>query len=210
MYKEKLTLTQAISMEEIGDIMIIDASSEALPPLTHPQGGSWKENYIQLRTKFRHISPDKLLSTLSSRYIIEVPVAVDLDSNTFTWRYLHGLENAQVSKRVKTSTEYVYVLVNAGYPDLVKIGMTTDTVEKRVASINNASTVNEWKAKFALPVRSGAAMLIEQQVHKSFKQFRVDSDQGSSREFFKLDPFIAFSKVREVGSIHRVGEDLVF
>ena len=110
----------------------------------------------------------------------------------------------------KDNIEYIYILVNPGYPSLVKIGMTIKDVPSRVTSINATATVEEWVPKFALPVEKGTAFYVEQAVHNFFASLRVDSDLGSSREFFTLDPLTAFDKVREIGAVFAVGNPITY
>lgn len=209
MYKDKISLHTAKQLELTGHITIVDASPESLGPLGD-QGKTWKENFIKLQSKHRHISPDKLLNFLSAKYIIEVAEKTNEETNTYSWRYLYGIQNSKINDKSTNNIEYVYILVNAGYPNLVKIGMTITTVCARVAGLNASSTVNEWVAKFALPLEKGSAYKVEQAVHAHFASQRVSSDQGGSREFFEVDPLTAFDKVREIGALFAVGNPIVF
>lgn len=210
MFKDKISLSQAMSLELLGEITIVDSSPESV--LAYPKvGKKWKENFIILQSKHRHISPGKLLDFLSARYLIEVSEGqVDEDTNTFSWRYFHGIENVKVKEKSTDNIEYVYVLVNPAYPTLVKIGMTIHDVHRRVKGINATATVEEWVPKFALPVRKGKAYEVEQAVHTFFAGQRVNSDHGASREFFTLSPFTAFDKIREVGDVFRVGDPITY
>ena len=199
-----------MSLELIGEITIVDSSPESVTPFGD-SGRKWKEAFITLQSKHRHISPGKLLDFLSARYLIEVSEGqVDEYTNTFSWRYFHGIENAKVKEKSIDNIEYVYVLVNPAYPSLVKIGMTIHDVHRRVKGINATATVEEWVPKFALPVRKGKAYEVEQAVHIFFAGQRVNSDHGNSREFFTLSPFAAFDKIREVGALFTVGEPVIY
>lgn len=210
MFKDKISLPEAMSLELLGEITIVDSSPESLPPFGE-NGKRWKEAFITLQSKYRHISPEKLPNYLSAKYLIEAPEGlVDKDSNTYSWRYFHGIENARIKDKSTDNIEYVYVLVNPGYPSLVKIGMTIHDVHRRVKGINSTATVQEWVPKFALPVSKGSALKVEQSVHKAFKSKRVSSDLGNEREFFELDPFTAFDKVREIGEVFRVGNPIIY
>lgn len=210
MYKDKISLSEARVLESIGEITIVDASPESATPFGE-NGKQWKEAFISLQSKHRHISPDKLLNFLSAKYLIEVSEGiVDTDSSTYSWRYFHGIENRQIKEKSADNIEYVYILVNPGYPSLVKIGMTIKEVHSRVTSINATATVEEWVPKFALPVEKGTAFYIEQAVHTFFAPQRVSSDLGSSREFFTLDPLTAFDKVREVGAVFAIGNPITY
>jgi len=210
MFKDKISLSQAMSYELLGDITIVDASPESLPPFGE-NGKRWKEAFISLQSKHRHISPDKLLTFLSAKYLIEVSEGlVDEDTNTYSWRYLHGIENSKIKEKSKDNIEYVYVLINPGYPDLIKIGMTIHDVRRRVTSINATATVEEWVPKFALPLEKGSALRVEKVIHKYFSSVMVSSDKGGSREFFKISPLTAFDKIREVGAVFQVGDPIIY
>ena len=204
MYKDKINISIAKQLQLIGQITIIDASPESLEPLGD-EGIVWKQNFKDLQATHRNISPDKLLSFIQARYSIEVP-----EDSKLSWRYLHGVENSIIACKVRDDIEYVYVLVNNGYKNLVKIGVTKQQVRDRVTSINATATVDEWVAKFAIPVKKGSAFKIEQQVHQYFASSRVSSDQGASREFFQVDALTAFDKVREVAAWFQVGNCIVY
>jgi hypothetical protein len=210
MFRDKISLPEAMSFESLGDITIVDASPESLPPFGE-NGKRWKEAFITLQSKYRHISPDKLLNFLSARYLIEVNEGiVDNNTNTYSWRYLYGVENTKIKEKSIDNIEYVYILVNPAYPSLVKIGMTIHDVNRRVTSINATATVEEWVPKFALPLKKGSALKVEKAVHKYFSSVRVSSDRGGSREFFKVTPFEAFDKVREIGAMFMVGNPITY
>jgi len=209
MYKDKISLSEAMSYELLGDITIVDTSPESLGPLGD-NGKRWKEAFIKLQSKHRHISPEKLMSFISAKYIIEVPVDHIEETNTFSWRYLHGVQNSKILDKSKDNIEYVYILVNAGYPNVVKIGMTVTTVQRRVTGLNASSTVDEWVGKFAIPVEKGSAYKEEQAVHAYFASQRGSSDKGGSREFFEVSPLTAFDKVREIGALFMVGDPIIY
>lgn len=209
MYRDKITLQTAKQLESTGHITIIDPSPQSLSPLGH-QGKVWKENFIKLQSKHRHISPEKLQSFLSAKYVIEVAEKTDEATCTYSWRYLYGIQNSNIKDKQNDNIEYVYILVNAGYQNLVKIGMTIATVPSRVTGLNASSTVNEWQAKFAICVESGSAYKIEQAVHTHFACRRISSDMGGSREFFEVSPLAAFDKLREIGALFMVGEPIVY
>jgi len=210
MYKDRISLHTAKQLELTGHITIVDSSPESVTPFGD-SGKKWKEAFIALQSKYRHISPEKLLTFLSAKYLIEVSEGiVDKDTNTYSWRYFHGIENSKIKEKSTDDIEYVYVLVNPGYPSLVKIGMTIHDVPRRVTAINATATVEEWVPKFALPVRKGTAMKVEKAVHKHFNSVRVSSDKGGKREFFTLSPLTAFDKVREVGALFMVGDPIIY
>jgi len=210
MYKDKISMAEAMSLELIGEITIVDSSPESV--LAYPKvGKKWKEAFITLQSKYRHVSPEKLLTFLSAKYLIEVSEGiVDKDTSTYSWRYFHAIENSKIKDKSIDDIEYVYVLVNPAYPSLVKIGMTIHDVNRRVTSINATATVEEWVPKFALPLKKGSALKVEKAVHKHFSSVRVSSDRGGSREFFTLSPLTAFDRIREVGALFTVGEPVIY
>lgn len=208
MYLENITMEKALELESQGIVEIVDASPKFLKPW---KGNShWKDAYTRLQTKVFHVSPEKVLSHFNTKYRMEVFEIENEETGTCVWRYFYAIEIDKKFESISEDTEYVYVLTNPGYPDLVKIGMTVRDVQKRAESINATGTVSEWVAKFAIPLQKGSAYKVEQNVHKHFSYCRVDSDQGSSREFFRINPMIAFDKVRELGKDFLVGDPIVY
>ena len=135
MHRDKLPLDEALHLESIGEITILDPSSGTV---YHPQSQMWKNNYSALRSKFRYVDTSKFLTFIRAKYLIEIPLLEN------EWGFVYGLENLDFQNHTKDNIEYIYVLINPGYPDLVKIGMTERTVEGRVRGINRTSTVYEW------------------------------------------------------------------
>jgi hypothetical protein len=85
---------------------------------------------------------------------------------------------------------WIYILSTREIPDLLKIGMTTRTVEERVREINRATGVVIpfgvracWRVK--------APSTAERMLHQEFDGQRVRSD----REFFRIDFFQAQSRI---------------
>lgn len=208
MYQDKITLEQALRLQSLGDITIVDGSPSSLPAMGD-QGLLWKENFQSLRSKARHISQDKLLSHFNAKYVIELSQGW-VGETTYQWRYLHGIENTNIVDKIADNIEYVYILTNDGYPHLVKIGATITEVSSRVKGINTAGTVDEWKAKFALPLQKGAGFKVENTMHRAFADKRVKSSEGHSREFFTVDAVTALDKLREVGALFQVGNVIVY
>ena len=205
MYRDRITLDKALTLAETGEITIVSTLDDTS---YHPLANEWYSNYISLKEKARHIQSDRLFTHFPAHYTIEIPN--DIDEDTIEWIYLFGIKNPDIKFRTKDNIEYIYILTNPGEPGIIKIGMTERTVEGRVKGINATSTVTEWVPKFALTVSKGNAFKIEQQMHKAFANLRIDSDQGNEREFFKLDPLIAFDKLREIGALHQVGNPIIY
>lgn len=205
MYRDKLTLNEALKLENTGEITIVSTLDDTS---YHPRASEFYSNYLALKSKARHVQSDRIFNYFPAFYSIEIPSRVDED--TMEWYYLYGIKNLEIKNKTKDNIEYVYVLVNPGYPDLVKIGMTERDVSTRAKWINGAGVLTEWLPKFALPVAKGSAYKIEQQMHKLFAEYRVGSDQGHEREFFRLNPLTAFDKLREIGALHQVGDPIVY
>jgi len=201
MYRDKLSLDEALHLESIGEITILDPSNNTSH---HPQSQMWKNNYSALRSKFRHVDTSRFLTFVRAKYLIEIPLT------ECEWDFVYGIENIDFQRSTKDNIEYIYVLTNPGYPDLVKIGMTERTVEGRVRGINRTATVHEWIPKFALPVSKGNAFRVEQQVHKYFSDKRISSDHDNEKEFFQINPLTAFDKVREIGALFQVGNPIIY
>jgi hypothetical protein len=90
------------------------------------------------------------------------------------------LENVSIKDEIGAG--WIYILSTRDNPTLIKIGMTTRTVEQRVKEINAATGV-------AVPFgvrqcwRVMTPLKAEQIVHSSLSDFRVRND----REFFRID-----------------------
>jgi hypothetical protein len=85
---------------------------------------------------------------------------------------------------------WVYILSTREIPDLLKIGMTTRTVEERVREINRATgVVIPFGVRACWRVKSPSTA--ERMLHQEFDGQRVRSD----REFFRIDFFQAQSRI---------------
>ena len=79
--------------------------------------------------------------------------------------------------------QIVYVLTNEAMPGIVKIGLTTDSIESRLGSLNSHSGVPlPFECHFAAEVDSCAR--IERILHQLFSEQRINP----RREFFRVDP----------------------
>lgn len=80
-------------------------------------------------------------------------------------------------------SDIVYVLTNEAMPGIVKIGLTTDSVESRLAGLNSHSGVPlPFECYFAAEVDS--CTRIERILHQLFSEHRINP----RREFFRVDP----------------------
>ncbi len=77
----------------------------------------------------------------------------------------------------------IYVLTNEAMPGLIKVGMTTDTVESRLTALSGATGVPlPFECYFAAEVKDAART--EKTLHQLFSETRINA----KREFFRLDP----------------------
>lgn len=83
--------------------------------------------------------------------------------------------------------EIVYVLTNEAMDGLVKIGLTTTSVEERIKQLDNTSLPLPFQCFYAAEVANAA--IVESKLHKIFADKRV----RTNREFFR----VAANQVRE-------------
>ena len=77
----------------------------------------------------------------------------------------------------------IYVLTNEAMPGIVKIGLTTDSVESRITQLSSATGVPlPFECYFAAEVTD--CNKLEKTLHQLFSDGRVNP----KREFFKIDP----------------------
>jgi len=92
------------------------------------------------------------------------------------------------------ASEYVYVLVNKSVPNMVKIGMTTNTPDERARQISTATGVaTPW-----IPVYSYQCYrsdLLESEVHHHLREHRV----SKNREMFNIDSHTAQRVIEDLG-----------
>lgn len=79
------------------------------------------------------------------------------------------------------SNEYLYILSRKEEPNILKIGMTTRNVQKRVNEINSATGVlYPYSARKVYKVKD--CKKVESDVHRLLAKYRIRAD----REFFKI------------------------
>ncbi|WP_215779110.1 GIY-YIG nuclease family protein [Paludibacterium sp. B53371] len=80
----------------------------------------------------------------------------------------------------------IYVLTNEAMPGLVKIGLTTDSVESRIANLSSHTGIPlPFECHFAAEIPDDIKLeKIEKTLHQLFSEHRVNP----KREFFKLEP----------------------
>lgn len=92
----------------------------------------------------------------------------------------------------------VYVLTNEEMPGLVKIGLTTESVESRISQLSASSGVPiAFECYFAAEVKDCAKL--EKTLHKLFSDHRVNP----KREFFRVDPEKVVLAI-SIGEFHEI------
>jgi hypothetical protein len=91
-------------------------------------------------------------------------------------------------------SEYIYVLVNRSIPNMVKIGMTTRSVDERAREINRGTGVpTPWIPVYSLPCY--ASGILEKRVHERLAQYRINED----REMFGVTSNTAQQVIEDLG-----------
>lgn len=80
----------------------------------------------------------------------------------------------------------IYVLTNEAMPGLVKIGLTTDSVESRISNLSATTGVPlPFECHFAVEVPDETNLnKLEKTLHQLFSEHRINP----KREFFKVEP----------------------
>ena len=144
----------------------------------------------------------KYVTPEESHYYIKLNYRQHHRADAFTrvkeddgWDHVHYLASAILDPSgAVRALEYVYVLVNKSVPNMVKIGMTTNTPDERARQISSATGVaTPW-----IPVYSYKCYrsdLLEEEVHNHFKEHRVNAN----REMFAIDSHTAQKAIESLG-----------
>ena len=111
------------------------------------------------------------------------------------WDSVHYLVSAVLDPSgAVRPLEYVYVLVNKSVPNMVKIGMTTNTPDQRARQISAATGVaTPWISVFGYTCYRSD--LLEEEIHNHLKPYRVNTH----REMFAIDSHTAQVAIEELG-----------
>ena len=202
---KKLSFEEALELESESLITIYDFSPDTSELEFHPRAREWYQNYTDIRYKFRQLNPADVSSMLNCDYRIEVRLPYEPETNTYSWKFLFAkrTDDLKKFKQYHSKGSYVYVLTNEAYPGFVKIGKAVNPLQ-RVAQINGAGVVSEWKLRYSLPVEND--YLLEHSVHEYLADYRRTSDQGSSREFFEVTLDRAIEVIELLGSQMKTGD----
>lgn len=97
-------------------------------------------------------------------------------------------------------SEFVYILTNPTMRDLVKIGFTCDSIEKRMRELSNHAGVPvPFECAYCCEVAEGEGAETEKLIHDAFNDHRINP----RREFFRINPERVKSalKLREVRDV---------
>jgi hypothetical protein len=190
--------TQAKEMEINGDLIIYDTDRVVTPLNQNSNSSLWKENFQKLKQKFKKVPLHKLIEFLDFDYVIEYKYQEQGDTPTTIWSYSYGKtpSSAYVLEKSFNKGKYVYILTNEAYPNICKIGKAIQPTY-RVTKVNGSGTVSEWQLRWALPVSDDYK--VESIVHKTLEHLRMDSFQGSSREFFSISLDEAIKVIEDLG-----------
>jgi len=207
---ETINISQALKMESHGELILYHTNSAQSSLNEYSQFSSWKSNFQELKTKYKKIPRGKLLDFISFDFIIEhKEELIEQDPQQLVWTYMYGnrRESALKLHHSTTKGQYVYVLTNEAYPGICKIGKAVSPIS-RVKQINGAGIVSEWQLRWALPVSNGYAL--ETIVHQHLETVRMNSFQGSSREFFEITLEEAIQTIENFGEMFKVNEGIYY
>jgi len=209
MLEETITLDEAISLESQGKIIIYNPETVTSPISNMFENWGWNYNWKGLRKQFRKISVQKLPQFVDFEYRIEHKFRQDGEQNTWVWVYMYAKCVASKARLNEATSKgkYVYVLTNIVYPGICKIGKAISP-SRRIKEINGAGTVSEWELKYAIPVTDDYK--VEGIVHKNLEHLRMNSHQGSSREFFLIDFKKAIDEIESVSELFYVDKPIYY
>ena len=144
----------------------------------------------------RRVTPEE------SEFYIKLPTEKKDKADAFTlfpdndgWDRVQYLANAVLDPTGNVRpTEYIYVLVNTSVPNMVKIGMTTNTPQQRAREISKATGVAiPWIPIYEF--KCYRSDLLEREVHEYLHEWRV----ASNREMFAVDTYTAQRVIEDLG-----------
>ena len=209
MRRRRISLFELAILDAQGFVNIYCMLNPSTVPNVPAKIPQYYDNFQKLLQKYSRIPSESILDFIGCEYVSEIEVRSNDGSGSITWILLYAKDKLKLQdrERAETSGKYVYVLTNDAYPDLCKIGKAVNP-ESRINGINSAGTVSEWVLRYALPVTDDYK--VENLVHRHFGEFRRDSIQGSSREFFEVDFETAVKAVEYFGKDFYVGEPIIY
>jgi hypothetical protein len=93
------------------------------------------------------------------------------------------VRGGDVTRLLIESVSWVYILTNESMPGLVKIGVTTGSVQERARALSGVTGVpTPFQIYYAMKCTCGAD--VEKRIHKTLDECRVNP----GREFFRMAP----------------------
>ena len=209
MRRKHISLFELALLEAQGYITIYCMLDPSTVPNVPGKIPEYYTNFQNLLLKYPRIPCDRILDFIGCEYASDIEVRSRDDSGAITWILLYAKDKLKLQdrERAELSGKYVYVLTNEAYPNLCKVGKAVNP-ETRINGMNSAGTVSEWILRFALPVTNDYK--VENLVHRHLQEFRRDSDQGHSREFFEVDFETAVKAVEYFGKDFYAGESIIY
>ena len=209
MRRRHISLFELAILDAQGFVNIYCMLNPSTVPNVPAKIPQYYDNFQKLLQKYPRIPSESILDFIGCEYVSEIEVRSNDDSGAITWILLYAKDKMKLQDldRARSSGKYVYVLTNDAYPGLCKIGKAVNP-EGRMKGVNSAGTVSEWVLRYALPVTDDYK--VENLVHRHFQEFRRDSDQGHSREFFEVDFETAVKAVEYFGKDFYVGEPIIY
>ena len=209
MRRKHISLFELAVLESQGYITIYCMLNPSTVPSVPTKLPEYCNNFQNLLQKYPRIPSESILDFIGCEYVSDIEVWSKDDSGAITWILLYAKDKLKLQdrERAELSGKYVYVLTNEAYPNLCKVGKAVNP-ETRINGINSAGTVSEWILRYALPVTNDYK--VENLVHRHLQEFRRDSDQGHSREFFEVDFETAVKAVEYFGKDFYAGESIIY
>ena len=209
MRRKHISLFELALLESQGYITIYCMLNPSTVPNVPGKLPEYYTNFQNLLQKYPRIPSESILDFIGCEYASDIEVRSNDDSGAITWILLYAKDKLRLQdrERAELSGKFVYVLTNEAYPTLCKVGKAVNP-ETRINGINSAGTVSEWVLRFALPVTNDYK--VENLVHRHLQEFRRDSDQGHSREFFEVDFETAVKAVEYFGKDFFAGEAVIY
>jgi len=209
MRRRHISLFELAVLESQGFVTIYCMLNPSTVPNVPAKIPQYYDNFQKLLQKYPRIPSENILDFIGCEYASDIEVRSQDDSGAITWILLYAKDELKLVDLDSSLSrgKYVYVLTNDAYPNLCKIGKAINP-ESRINGINSAGTVSEWVLRYALPVTDDYK--VENLVHRHFAEFRRDSIQGSSREFFEVDFETAVKAVEYFGKDFYVGEPIIY
>jgi hypothetical protein len=145
----------------------------------------------------KHISKEESLYFIpvNEDYFNSPPSYYTIEPDTDGWEIVTYFTNRRRGMYIgKEGNEFVYILQNPSFPDLLKIGSTRKAPEDRAKTLSKGTGVpNEFDVLWVYTCFKSE--IIEREVHKKLKQYRVNTQ----REFFKIDLQTAIDSIEQIG-----------